>query len=522
MPFRLIVAMTMTAGLLVAPSGATAQTPSCFGLPATIVAVAGQVTTGTSGDDVIVGTDGPDVILGRGGDDRICGLAGADVIRGNAGHDEIKGGRGNDRVYGGKGRDLIIGGRGSDDLFGNSWADTIRGNRGRDELRGGKGDDTLDGGAAHDSLLGQRGDDTLVGSGGPDACDGGPGEDIEEACEATTTLAFSGEVLSHGPVIAQAAAYGNGDLAHDYRPMFDEVRPLLEAADLAVCHLETPVSADNVRLSGYPIFNAPRDLPASLVAAGYDGCSTASNHSMDKGASGVRATLEVMRDTGLPQTGMARSQRQRDRPRLYRLGDLTVGHLSYTYGLNGFRLPSDQPYLVNVTTVDRVLADAEAAKAAGADIVALSIQWGNEYQVDPSTTQVSQARRFLRSDAIDVIVGAHVHVVQPLDVINGKYVFYGIGNFLSNQSAACCPPASQNGIIAYLEVLGSADTGWIVDDVSFVPTRVDRSDYTIVPLPQALERDLSGGTRALYQQVIRNTTEVLTRRGVDIDIREFD
>ncbi len=516
------MALSAASFVAVVSSPIAAQDPTCFGRPATIVTVAGVPTVGTDGDDVIVGSDDADDIRGGGGDDLICGLGGADVIRGNAGDDRIRAGPGNDRVFGGKGRDRIIGGSGRDVLFGNSRADTIGGNSGRDEIRGGRGDDTLKGGTAHDSLRGERGDDTLVGGAGPDSCGGGPGKDTKSGCEPTTTLAFSGEVLSHDAVIAQAAAYGNGELSHDYRPMFAEVKPLLEAADLAVCHLETPVSSDNVGLAGYPLFNAPRDLPVGLIAAGYDACSTASNHSMDKGPAGVRSTLRMMDAAGLPQTGMAGSQRERDRPSLYRLGELTVGHLSYTYGLNGFRLPADQPYLVNVTTVDRVLADAEAAKAAGADIVVLSIQWGNQYQVDPSATQVAQARRFLRSEAIDVIVGAHVHVVQPLDVFNGKYVFYGIGNFLSNQSASCCPPASQNGIIAFVDVLGSEDTGWIVDGVSFVPTRVDRSDYTIVPLPQALEGDLPAATRALYRSVIADTTEVLHRRGTDIEIRAFD
>jgi len=207
---------------------------------------------------------------------------------------------------------------------------------------------------------------------------------------------------------------------------------------------------------------------------------------------------------------------------LYKVGDLTVGHLSFTYGLNGFRLPSDQPYLVNVTRVDRVLEDAKAAKEAGADIVVLSVQWGAEYQVNPSATQVAQAKRFLKSNAIDAIVGAHVHVVQPVDEVNGKYVFYGIGNFLSNQSAQCCPPASQNGIIAYVDVVGSTETGWAIGNASFVPTRVDRSDYTIVALPQALDGNLARATAALYRNVIADTTEVLTRRGTDIGIRDVD
>ena len=519
-PMVVIVAL-VAAALAVVPQTARAQPPTCFGEPATIVAEPGERTIGTDGPDVIVGTSGPDDIRGRGGDDLICGLGGPDIIRGNAGADRIAAGGGRDQVWGGKGPDTISGGKGRDELHGNSSGDVIEGNSGQDEIWGGTGPDVIDGGTAHDRLRGQKGDDTLIGGAGPDLCGGGPGVDTKSECEPTTTLAFSGEILSHGAVINQAARDARGSLDHDYRPMFEQVQPLFEAADLAICHLETPVSETNVGLAGYPVFNAPRDLPAALVDVGYDGCSTASNHSMDKGAAGVRSTLRVMDEAGLPQTGMARSQRQRDRARLYEVGDLTIGHLSYTYGLNGFRLPADEPYLVNVTSVDRVLADAEAAKEAGADLVVLSIQWGNEYQVNPSATQVRQARRFLKSGLIDAIVGAHVHVVQPVDEIDGKFVFYGVGNFLSNQSAACCPAASQNGLIAYLDVVGSAETGWAVGAVSFVPTRVDRSDYTIVPLPQALDAGgLGSSTRSLYRRVIAETTEVVERLGLDVPIRD--
>ena len=519
---KLVAVVAILASPAVVPGVGAAQEPTCFGQPATIVAVAGQPTRGTPGDDVIVGTAGADRISGRGGDDLICGLGGDDVIRAGAGDDLVAGGSGNDEIGGGRGLDRLDGGRGRDRVSGGPGADIVGGNGGWDELDGGRGDDRLDGGGGHDRLRGRAGDDTLSGGDGPDWCSGGPGADTRLDCEPSTTLAFSGEVLSHGAVIRQAEANGRGRFDHDYRPMFAEVRPLLEAADFAVCHLETPVSETNEGLAGYPVFNAPRDLPAGLVASGYDACSTASNHSMDRGAAGVRSTLRVMADAGLPQTGMARSERERDRPALYDIGELTIGHLSYTYGLNGFRLPADEPYLVNVTTVDRVLADARAAKDAGADLVILSIQWGNEYQVEPSATQVRQAERFLRSDAIDAIVGAHVHVVQPADQINGKFVFYGVGNFLSNQSAACCPAASQNGVIAYLDVVGSAQTGWAVGAVSYVPTRVDRTDYTIVPLPVALAGPLDAGTRALYRRVVDETAQVMTSRGLDIDIRRVD
>jgi poly-gamma-glutamate synthesis protein (capsule biosynthesis protein) len=344
------------------------------------------------------------------------------------------------------------------------------------------------------------------------------------AAPETVTVAFTGEILSHSPVFRQAAAYATGDQSYDYGPMFAEISPLLEAADLAICHLETPVSPDNTALSGYPVFNAPKELPVGLAGAGYDACSTASNHSLDRGASGVISTLDELEAAGLEWAGMARTAEEKATPSLYDVGGITIGHLSYSYGLNGYVMPADQPYLVNVTDVDAVLAEAAAAKEAGADFVVLSIQWGNEYQVNPSLVQLEQAPVFLGSPDIDLIVGAHVHVVQPIGMVDDEYVVYGLGNSLSNQSSAAgLPAATQNGIMVFVDITGTDADGYSVSDISFVPTRVDRTDYTIVPLPVALaDPDLDPGTRSLYEDVVESTSEVVNRLGVGVKITDFE
>jgi len=141
------------------------------------------------------------------------------------------------------------------------------------------------------------------------------------------TLVFSGDILSHGPVIQRAAYNAVSFGTHDYIPMFAQVRPLLEEADLAICHLETPVSSDNQSLSGYPIFNAPQELPSDLKEVGYDGCSTASNHSMDKGANGVRSTIAQLENAGLVWAGMARSAEEKKTPALYSPNGILIGQM---------------------------------------------------------------------------------------------------------------------------------------------------------------------------------------------------
>ena len=335
------------------------------------------------------------------------------------------------------------------------------------------------------------------------------------------TLVFTGDILSHGPVIQRAAYNATSFGSHDYTPMFTQVRSLLEEADLAICHLETPVSSDNQSLSGYPIFNAPQELPGDLKEVGYDGCSTASNHSMDKGANGVRSTIAQLENAGLVWAGMARSAEEKKTPALYSPNGILIGHMSYTYGLNGFVLPADEPYLVNVIDEEKILSEAARMRSAGVDFIILSVQWGNEYQVNPSEAQENLAESLLNSPNIDLIVGSHVHVVQPIGTFNNKYVIYGLGNFLSNQSANCCPAASQNGVMIFVDIVGTDSEGYKAENLTFEPTRVDRSDYTIVPLSRVVNDEQVGpNLRSFYQEVIDETSNVLNQLGGNYRIKK--
>ena len=331
-------------------------------------------------------------------------------------------------------------------------------------------------------------------------------------------LAFTGDLLSHTAVFQQAQANGNDELDYDYRPMFEPVRAALSGADLAICHLETPLSPDNRDLSGYPVFNAPGDLAIALAEVGYDGCSTASNHSLDKGTLGIAATLNLFDEAGLGHAGMARTSEEAATPTLYQANGITIGHLSYTYGLNGFILPADQPWAVNVISVEEILAEARAAAGAGADFVVLSIHWGAEYRVAPTARQRALAKEILAGDEIDLIVGTHAHVIQPVEFTGGNYVIYGLGNFLSNQSPqSCrsCPPGSADGVIAVVE-LQEGESGSIeVVAVEAVPTWVDRRTFTIIDVGAALAAARPELTRQLEQSWAR-TTATLRSYGVEV------
>jgi hypothetical protein len=302
------------------------------------------------------------------------------------------------------------------------------------------------------------------------------------------TLAATGDLLVHDAVAARARQYGaTTGTAYDFRPMLAPVQGALTAADLAVCHLETPLAPDDLRVSGYPTFNAPPELADAIRAAGYDSCSVASNHAMDQGPRGVAATLAALDRIGVGHAGTARSAAEATRPEIQVVNGVQVGLLAYTYGLNGGDTrPAGQPWLVNLISPRRILADAHAAKRAGAQFLAISLHWGMQYQVASTARQRALARTLLASPDIDLLIGSHAHVVQPVQRIGDKYVLYGLGNFLSNQSLRCCPPATQDGVIALVDVQRRGDR-LVAVRVRYTPTWVEPGTYRVLPVATAID-----------------------------------
>lgn len=325
------------------------------------------------------------------------------------------------------------------------------------------------------------------------------------------TLLASGDVLSHSSVVERARSYGAGShRAFDFRPMFAAIRPIVSAADLAVCHLETPLSPRGRHLSGYPRFNAPPQLAAAIRHAGYDACSVASNHSMDQGAPGVAGTLAVLDRAGLRHAGMARSPREAE-PRILTVRGVRVALLSYTYGLNGFRLPRTRPWLVNLLHPARVLSDARAARRAGSQFTVVFLHWGQEYRSAPTQAQRHLAARLLADPGVDLIVGHHAHVVQPVRRIHGKWVAFGLGNSLSAQSAACCPASTQDGVLLQVAVAHKKGRS-VVESVRYTPTWVEHPSYRIRPVLETLAGGrASPAMRAALRTSLHRTTVVMGR-----------
>jgi len=290
------------------------------------------------------------------------------------------------------------------------------------------------------------------------------------------TVAASGDLLIHTPVAQRALAHGGGR-RYDFAPLFAPVRRWIADADLALCHVETPLVPGPVQ--GYPVFHTPPDLARSIRRVGWDACSTASNHSLDAGQYGIGSTLRALRRAGVKATGTARSARARRRTTMLRVKGIQVAFLSYTAVTNGQAVP--HPWSVNWATPGLVLRDARRARRRGARIVIVNFHWGTEFAAAVNPQQRALARRLTRSPAIDAIVGQHAHVVQPIRRVRGKPVVFGEGNLISNQTSGCCPAASQDGLIALIDFVVRPGRPARARRVRYLPVWVRHPDMTVLP-----------------------------------------
>lgn len=256
----------------------------------------------------------------------------------------------------------------------------------------------------------------------------------------TATLVMGGDLLWHNTVWESAAEdhqrTGRGK-RYDFDPMFAGVRSLVTAADVALCHEEVPFAAPGQPPQNFPIFAAPPEAAAWIGAFGFDGCTTASNHGLDQGFDGLARTADLLERAGVAHIGTFRSVAERRRPVILETEDgVRIGVVAGTFGTNGFPLPAGREWSVSLWDAPNLLAQAHAARAAGADVVVVHLHGGDEYNHQPNAAQTALVERLTRSPDVDLVLGDHAHVVQPITRVHGKWVVYGMGNMVAQQDPA--------------------------------------------------------------------------------------
>jgi poly-gamma-glutamate synthesis protein (capsule biosynthesis protein) len=233
-------------------------------------------------------------------------------------------------------------------------------------------------------------------------------------------------------------------------------------------------------LSTFPFFGVPPTITEAIAKAGFDRCSTASNHTYDRGLAGIDTTINALLANNVAQSGMARTPNEIE-PHTFSVKGVTLSHLSYTFSYNGLLLPQDQEWRSALIDTDRILRDARTAHEMGADAVIVSMHWGNEMSHQLNSQQISVADALTKSGYVDLIVGHHAHVVQPIEKVNGVWVMYGMGNVLSNLPTDERWPASSQDAGVFTITMRRSTAGKVSFDSPVVhPTWVDKQNGWII------------------------------------------
>lgn len=331
-------------------------------------------------------------------------------------------------------------------------------------------------------------------------------------------LVFVGDAMQHQAQLDAARRPGH---TYDYSGCFDSIVPTLATADYAVVNLETPIG--DAPHSGYPCFNAPPQYLDALANAGFDLFLTANNHTLDRQARGLRSTISHLESRNLTHLGTysSDSARLRELPLIVDVNNIKIGFLNYTYGTNGFKPGGG----VVVDYIDRPVMNRDVARTrlAGADLVCVCIHWGDEYKLLPNASQKSTAD-YLESLGVDMIIGAHPHVIQPMEMRPNKYfpdknvfLVYSLGNFISNMKT----PDTRGGAMASVRIIKEkngvariADAGYTL--LFTVPGTAGGDNFRVMPASKCTDRNWI----SRCADFCRRARDIFSRHNINVPEKE--
>ncbi len=271
-------------------------------------------------------------------------------------------------------------------------------------------------------------------------------DNVEKEETYQATMIMAGDNLIHSSVYKDAMdSSGN----YNFTTMYELIKPIVSTYDIAYYNQETILGGKELGVSDYPTFNSPQEVGDAMIDAGFNLVSLATNHTMDSGEKAVLASREYWnQQDGVLAVGSYDSVDARNEVHIVTVNHITYTMLNYTYGTNGIPVPSGKEYLVNVWPTDLELNDVERdteyqeykeqvkkdieAVRKQVDVLIVAMHWGVEYTDEPTEYEKDMAN-FLASLGVDIIIGTHPHVIQPIEWIDDTLVIYSLGNFISAQ-----------------------------------------------------------------------------------------
>ncbi|MBO4911238.1 MAG: CapA family protein [Butyrivibrio sp.] len=327
-------------------------------------------------------------------------------------------------------------------------------------------------------------------------------EETVSQSSSDVTLVMVGDILLHEQ-IEQVARDSAGNYNYDF--IFENMKPEIENADIAMVNQEVIIGGVELGISGYPEFNAPYEVGDALVAAGFDIVCSATNHALDKGKKGILNCRDFWKKN-YPQmnvVGINETEDEYENIDIIEKNGIKIAVLNYTYGTNGISLPSDMPYAVDILDEDKVAKDIRFAEE-NADFTVFCPHWGTEYNLDVDNYQ-KKWTEFFRENGVDLVIGAHPHVIEPIEMIGDgnaeitnnhgggdMLVYYSIGNFVSWTSSSGTGVADRSvGGMAKVTLTQNPDGEVVIKDHSIralvCHNRSEEHGVTVYPLSEYSE-----------------------------------
>lgn len=295
--------------------------------------------------------------------------------------------------------------------------------------------------------------------------------DEKEETDITFTMTAIGDVMCHNTQYWDA--YIKETDEYDFSYVFDDINRYIKTADIAVGSLETSFAGKERGYSNYPTFNTPDALAYNLKKLGLDVLSTAGNHCLDMGFSGLSRTIDVLDDADISHLGTYKTQEDRDKILFKYVKGIKIAFVNYTYGTNGIPIPDGKEFCVNLIDKDLMKKDIESAKVQNADIIVACMHWGTEYRTTANSEQEKLAD-FLFQNGVDIILGNHPHVLEQMEkrtitledgTTKDGFVIYALGNFICDQNAE----NTRNSIILNLKITKHTEGKISIDKADYVP-----------------------------------------------------
>lgn len=326
-------------------------------------------------------------------------------------------------------------------------------------------------------------------------------------------IVFAGDAMQHQVQIDAAKRNNN---TYSYKDCFSAIEPYIKDADYAVVNFETTLGG--TPYSGYPMFCAPDSYSQALADAGFDLFLTANNHSLDRRDKGVRRTLDILDQQNIAHVGTYRNKADRDKsmPFIKDINGYKIAFLNYTYGTNGIKIQKD--VVVDYIDKAKIKKDIENARTAGAEVLCVAMHWGVEYVLLPNAVQKDLAN-FLTEQGVDLIIGGHPHVIQPMEMrwskaFNKKVLLvYSLGNFISNMKTN----DTRGGAMVKVQLSRNCEGRAIVDSASYrliYTLRPDKnsSNFRIIPVEDCVNSEQKRNCDIF----VNNAEKIFNKYNIDV------